>query len=58
MATRRSGDTVLDARVGVRVGENNRVSMVVNNLTNLTYAIRPLSVEAPRTFQLQFSRSI
>lgn len=58
MATHRSGDTVLDARVGVRVGANNRVSVVVNNLTNLTYAIRPLSVEAPRSFQLQFSRSI
>lgn len=58
MATRRSGDTIFDARVGVRLGAHNRVSLIVNNVTNLAYAIRPLSVEPPRTFQVQLSRSI
>jgi len=58
MATHRTGDWIFDARIGVRLGENNRLSLVVNNLTNLTYSIRPLSVEAPRSFQLQYSYSI
>lgn len=58
MKEHKTGDTILDARIGFKLGENNRIAFIVNNLTNLTYAIRPLSVESPRTFQLQLSRSI
>ncbi len=28
---------------------------IVNNLTNEVYSIRPLAIEAPRTFQVQFT---
>ncbi|MCB9170352.1 MAG: TonB-dependent receptor [Flavobacteriales bacterium] len=58
MQTHRSGDTIVDARLGVKVGKHNKVSFIVNNLLDLEYAIRPLTVEAPRMFQLQWSTHI
>jgi hypothetical protein len=30
-----------------------RVAFIVNNLTNRSYALRPLSIEAPRSMQVQ-----
>ncbi len=48
-----TGDTILDLRLGANVTDVLRVAFIVNNLTNLEYAIRPLAVEAPRNFQVQ-----
>ncbi|MCB0794051.1 MAG: TonB-dependent receptor [Flavobacteriales bacterium] len=58
MKTHRTGDTILDLRLGYMLTEHSRVWFIVNNLTNLEYAIRPLSVEAPRMFQLKYSLQI
>jgi hypothetical protein len=44
--------------VGLRVGENNRVFFIVNNLTNVEYATRPMALDPPRNMQVQFSMDI
>ncbi len=58
METHDTGDWILDARAGVQLSDQARVVMIVNNLTNEVYAIRPLSIEAPRSMQVQLSWSM
>jgi outer membrane receptor protein involved in Fe transport len=58
METRRSGDTLFDARLGYDLSHQSRIAFIVNNLTNQVYAIRPLAVEAPRSMQVQLTVDI
>jgi iron complex outermembrane receptor protein len=51
MRTHRGGDLLVDARAGMDLSAQVRVSLVVNNLTNVVYALRPLAIEAPRSYQ-------
>jgi outer membrane receptor protein involved in Fe transport len=53
MRTHRSGDTIVDARIGAQLSPLVRLAFIVNNLTNEVYSIRPLAIEAPRSFQVQ-----
>lgn len=55
MDTHRSGDTIVDARVGFDLSAQLRAAFIVNNLMNRMYSLRPLSIEAPRSFQVQLS---
>ncbi|MBL7981647.1 MAG: TonB-dependent receptor [Flavobacteriales bacterium] len=50
-----TGDLIVDARVGVDLTEVARVAVIVNNLTNEVYSLRPLSIEAPRSVQVQLT---
>lgn len=52
MRTHTTGDLVVDARLGLRVTKQLKCSVVVNNLTDLVYAIRPLAAEPPRVWQI------
>jgi iron complex outermembrane receptor protein len=58
METHTTGDWIVDARIGLALSEQARVSFIANNLTNEVYAIRPLSIEAPRSMQIQLSWSM
>jgi outer membrane receptor protein involved in Fe transport len=53
MKTHTTGDWIVDARLGVKLSKNVKASIIVNNLTNEVYAIRPLAIEAPRSVQVQ-----
>lgn len=51
------GDFIVDLRVGYsfKAQENQcKISFLVNNVANLEYAIRPLLMEAPRTYTVRF----
>ena len=48
------GDSVVDLRVGYHVADQHKVSLVVNNLFNRLYAIRPLAIESTRQVVLQY----
>lgn len=52
---RRNGDLVLDARVSYEVYKGNKISLICNNVTNRVYALRPLSLENPRQWMLQYT---
>ncbi|MEX1131639.1 MAG: TonB-dependent receptor [Flavobacteriales bacterium] len=58
MRTHRTGDTLLDVRAGLDLSDQSRIAFIVNNLTNEVYSLRPLAIEAPRTFQVQLSVNI
>ena len=58
METHQSGTTLLDLRAGVNLNTSVRVACIVNNVSNEVYSLRPLSIEAPRTFQVQLSTSL
>jgi len=49
------GDFVIDTRLMYQLSETVKVSIIVNNLLNREYMIRPLTIESPRTGQLQFT---
>jgi len=49
------GDYVFDARISYKMTDKTKVSFIVNNMLNREYMIRPLQIEAPRTFGLQFT---
>jgi len=49
------GSTIVDARIGMDVTKNFKLAFVVNNVFNLSYSLRPLKIESPRTFALRLS---
>ena len=55
MDSHRTGDLIVDARIGLELLKGIRAAFLVNNLTNRSYSLRPLSIEAPRTLQVQLS---
>lgn len=58
MESHRSGNTIMDARIGLRFNDQVRAAFIVNNLTNEVYSMRPLAIEAPRSMQVQLSYTL
>jgi len=58
METHNTGDWLVDARVGMDLTDQLRVSFIVNNLSNEVYSLRPLSIEAPRSMQVVLSANL
>lgn len=54
-AEHNTGDYVFDARVGYTFKKQHRVALIVNNVLNREYAIRPLDIEEPRLTTLQYT---
>ena len=52
---RNNGDVVFDARIAYKITPKIRGSLIVNNLLNREYALRPLSIESPRLTTLQLA---
>ncbi|MEO0403517.1 MAG: TonB-dependent receptor [Bacteroidota bacterium] len=53
-----SGDGVLDFRIGYTHKDTHRIMLVMSNVLNREYAIRPLAIEAPRLTTLQYTLTI
>ena len=49
---------VFDARIGREWTNGHKLSLVISNLTNAEYSIRPLSMEAPRLTSLMYTYQI
>ncbi|TNF28417.1 MAG: TonB-dependent receptor [Bacteroidetes bacterium] len=49
------GDHVFDLRGSIELSEQVKLGIVVKNVANRVYALRPLKVNAPRTTQLQLT---
>ncbi len=58
MEGHQSGTWIVDARLGIKLTAQLRVACIVNNLTNEVYSLRPLSIEAPRSVQVQLSATL
>ncbi len=57
-ANHTKGDYVFDARVGYTFSEKHKVALIMNNLLNREYAIRPLAIEEPRVTMVQYTLSL
>ena len=51
------GFTIVDVRVSYKLSETVKLAVIVNNLLNKEYMIRPMSIEQPRTTAIQLSVS-
>ena len=49
---------IIDLRVGFNVNENSQLSVVVSNLLNEEYSIRPLAIESPRLVNVVYTYEI
>ena len=50
--------TIFDLRAGVNLTDAHKFSVVVSNLTNAEYSIRPLAIEAPRLVNVVYTYEI
>ncbi len=57
-AQNNTGDYVFDARVGYTFAKHHRVSIIMNNVLNREYAIRPLDIEEPRLTTFQYTYTL
>ncbi len=51
--THTGGINVFNARIGKDLSKKLKASLVVNNVLNLSYSLRPLKIEPPRTFAVR-----
>ena len=57
-ANHTKGDFVFDARVGYTFSEKHKIALIMNNVLNREYAIRPLAIEEPRVTMVQYTLSL
>lgn len=48
-----TGINIFDARFGLELTKKMKLAFVVNNVFNISYSLRPLKIESPRTFAVQ-----
>lgn len=48
------GIIVFDSRLAYKISDRSNISLIVKNLTNKEYSLRPGLMEAPRSFTLQY----
>ncbi|HEV7230311.1 MAG TPA: TonB-dependent receptor [Bacteroidia bacterium] len=53
-----SGTSVVDLRAGVALSKKLKLAFIVNNVMNLSYSLRPLKIESPRTFAIRLSLKV
>ena len=56
--THNKGTNIFDARISMQVMKQLKVAFVVDNLLNTSYSLRPLKIEAPRTFAIRLTYRI
>jgi outer membrane receptor protein involved in Fe transport len=54
-AEHRFGNWIFDARVSYNINDKHKVALVSANITNRSYSLRPLKIEAPRTIMFQYT---
>jgi len=50
-----TGDIVFDCRVSLRVTETSKLSLIIKNIFNREYMIRPGDIQPPRSIALQYA---
>lgn len=48
------GFNIWDARLGCAINRKTKISLIITNLFNIDYSLRPLKIESPRTTALQY----
>jgi len=50
-----TGDWIVDMRIGYQLTPQVKAAFIGNNISNEVYSIRPMAIEAPRSWQVQLS---
>lgn len=50
-----TGTLILDARASYALNKKHKLALICSNLLNNSYSLRPLKIEAPRSFMLQYT---
>ena len=53
-----TGINVFDAHAGLQTSKHLRLSFLVNNVFNLSYSLRPIKIEPPRSFALRLDYKV
>jgi iron complex outermembrane receptor protein len=53
-----NGNLILDARLSYSIGKMHKIAIIIDNLTNRWYSLRPLKAEPMRKFTLQYNLTI
>ncbi len=53
-----TGDYIFDLRIGYEIKGRHRLAIIINNVLNREYAIRPLAIEEPRMSMLQYTLTL
>ncbi len=48
------GFEIIDLRLACQIKTRHKVSLIVNNILNADYSLRPMKIEAPRTTSIQY----
>ncbi len=54
----KKGTTVMDMRVSCNISKSSKVAVVISNMLNREYSLRPLKIESPRTTAIQYTLNI
>jgi iron complex outermembrane receptor protein len=49
-----NGFNIFDTRLSYKINKKQKVSFICNNVFNVTYMLRPMKLEAPRTTTIQY----
>ncbi|MFN0274372.1 MAG: TonB-dependent receptor [Chitinophagales bacterium] len=58
LAEHENGDWIFDVRVGFAFTEKQKIQLLVKNITNRMYALRPAKYDPPRSFTVQYKIEI
>ncbi len=51
----RFGNWIFDARISFNLNELHKIALISSNITNRSYSLRPLKIEAPRSIMFQYT---
>jgi len=51
----RFGNWIFDARISYKFNETHKIAIIVTNILNRVYSLRPLKIEQPRSIMLQYT---
>jgi outer membrane cobalamin receptor len=49
------GDYIFDYRIAYQMQETSKIALIINNVLNREYMIRPADIQAPRTVAIQYT---
>jgi len=52
------GTVVMDIRLSYQITPLHKIALISNNFLNKEYSLRPLKIEAPRTFSIQYTLKV
>jgi len=55
---KKRGNVVMDIRFSYQISPIHKIALISNNFLNKEYSLRPLKIEAPRTFSIQYTLKV